>query len=68
LSNVLLGYDQAAADIERNASVLSMKRATSFTVVDVEETDQGEKSVEYFLASDARYSILVYDVLHYFTV
>ena len=51
-SVIYLGYiSDGSLD---GASVASLNRATSFTTVNVEQTFQGKKSVEYFLASDAR--------------
>ena len=50
----IIGYDVETGDIERNVSSNNMKHATSYSVVNVEESSQGERSVEYFLASDAR--------------
>ena len=35
------------------------KRTTSYTTVNVDESVQGTRSVEYFFASDARYCIEV---------
>lgn len=60
---LFLGYGHGVYEVDCKTS--EFKRATSFTTVNIDESAQGDKSVEYFFASDARYILTLLNSLLY---
>lgn len=53
--NIGYDHDSSASRYEADPFSSDFKRATSYTTVNVDDSVQGNKSIEYFFASDARY-------------
>lgn len=58
----LSGYHPESVSNTHGAMDSKFERATSYTTVNIDESVQGNRSVEYFFSSDARYYVNTLDV------